>query len=57
MSYRFADILRAGSGRSDPARKLSANIYETQHCCVYNKKPPDDGQGNCPKLVEFYSKK
>ena len=32
MSYRFADSLRAGSGRSD------------------------DGQRNCPKHVEFYSK-
>ena len=32
MSYRFADSLRAGSGR------------------------PDDGQRNCPKHVEFYSK-
>ena len=24
--------------------------------CVYNVKTPDDGQRNCPKHVEFYSK-
>jgi len=23
---------------------------------VYSEKTPDDGQRNCPKLVEFYSK-
>jgi len=22
----------------DPARKLSANPYDTQHCCVYSEK-------------------
>ena len=87
MSYRFADSLRAGSGRSsvlllllllpdpasswscthsngisptglltaceqdqdgtlswsclfrpDPARKLSANLYDIYHCCVYSKE-------------------
>jgi len=40
MSYRFADGLRAGSGRfrPDPARKPSANLYDIYHCCVYNEK-------------------
>jgi len=42
MSYRFADSLRAGSGRNsirpDPARKLSANLYDIYHCCVYSEK-------------------
>jgi len=38
------------------ARKLSANLYDIYHCCVYSeKKTPDDGQRNCPKHVEFYS--
>ena len=42
MSYRFANTLRAGSGRS---------------IAVFTaKKTPDDGQTNCPKHVEFYSK-
>jgi len=44
MSYKFADIL------------LLAIVYDTYHCCVYIKKTPDDGQRNCPKHVEFYSK-
>ena len=36
----------------DPARKLSAHI---PLLCV-QRKTPDDGQRNCPKHVEFYSK-
>jgi hypothetical protein len=43
----------------DPAaaRKLSTNLYDIYHCCVYSKKKtPDDGQRNCPKHVEFHSK-
>ena len=39
----------------DPVRKLSANLYDIYHCCVYSKKTPDDGQRNCPKHVEFHS--
>jgi len=36
MSYS----LRAGSGRirPDPARKLSANLYDIYHCCVHSEK-------------------
>ena len=31
--------LRAGSGfLSDPARKLSASLYDIYHCCVYSEK-------------------
>jgi len=32
------------------------NLYDIYHCCVYSEKTPDDGQRNCPKHVEFYSK-
>jgi len=42
--------------RFEPARKLSANLYDIYHCCVYSEKTPDDGQKNCPKHVEFHSK-
>ena len=42
MSYRFADSLWAGAYA--PAHKLSANLYDIHHCCVYNKKTPDDGR-------------
>jgi len=39
------------------AWKLSANLYDIYHCCVYSeKKTSDDGQRNCPKHVEFHSK-
>ena len=41
--------------RPDPARKLSANLYDIPLLCV-QWKTPDDGQRNCPKYVEFYSK-
>ena len=36
----------------------TTNLYDiyTYHCCVYSGKTPDDGQRNCPKPVEFYSK-
>jgi len=40
----------------DSARKLSANLYDIYHCCVYGEKTPDDGQRNCTKHVEFHSK-
>ena len=36
MSYRFADSFRVGEFA--PARKLSANQYDTYHCCVYSEK-------------------
>ena len=42
MSYRFADSLRKGSGwnsfNPDPARKLSAYLYDIDHCCAYSEK-------------------
>jgi len=36
-SYRFADSLRTGSKwwfHPDPARKMSANLYDMYHYCV-----------------------
>ena len=36
MSYRFADSLLAGAYA--PARKLSGNLYDINHCCVYSEK-------------------
>jgi len=40
----------------DPVRKLSVNLYDIYHCCVYSEKTPNDGQRNCLKHVEFYFK-
>jgi hypothetical protein len=63
VSYRFVDNFRAGSGwnavpfHPDPACKLSADLCDLYHCCVYSKKTSDGGQRNCPKHVEFHSKK
>jgi len=34
----------------------NCNLYDIHHCCVNSEKTPDDGQRNCPKHVEFYSK-
>jgi len=31
MLYRFADSLRAGSGRN-------CSMYDINHCCVYSEK-------------------
>ena len=53
MSYRFADSLRSGSwSRSQAVHKPVRHI---PLLCV-QWKTPDDGQRNCPKHVEFYSK-
>jgi len=57
MSYRISDSLRAGSGRS--VLILLASCQQT--CMTYiiavcTVKTPDDGQRNCPKHEEFYSK-
>jgi len=51
MSYRFAESLRAGSGRNS----VSKPVWHIPLLCV-EWKTPDDGQTNCPKHVEFYSK-
>ena len=63
ISYRFAESLLASNGKCHTgfADSLLAscqqNLYEIYHCCVYcTVKSPDDGQWNCPKYVEFYSK-
>ena len=56
MSYRFADSLRAGSGMEPvPSWSCSQAVWHIPQLCV-QWKTPDDGQRNCPKHVEFYSK-
>jgi hypothetical protein len=52
MLYRFADCRME---HTNPACKLSANLYNIYHCCVHSAGF-NDGQRNCPKHVEFYSK-
>ena len=41
--------------RPDPPCKLSANLYDITLLYV-QCQTPDDGQSNCLKHVEFYSK-
>jgi len=43
MSYRLqlqpaSKIRTELQFRPDPARKLSANLYDIYHCCVYSEK-------------------
>jgi len=52
MSYRFADSLRAGSGRNQFHPDRPRKLYDIYHCCVYCEKLLiDDGQRNCPEHV------
>ena len=51
MSYRFADSLRAGSGRKSVVMLLASCTTYIIAVCT-----PDDGRRNCPKHMEFYSK-
>ena len=65
ISYTFADSLREGSGRNQfllacwaswsCSQAVSKPVWHIQFLCV-RWKTPDDGQRNCPKHVEFYSK-
>ena len=38
MVYVIQLVSRIRMFRPDPARKLSANLYDIYHCCVYSKK-------------------
>ena len=40
----------------DPARKLSAELYDIYLLLRVQWKTPDDGQKNCQKHVQFHSK-
>ena len=51
MSYRFSDSLRVGSC----SQAVSKPVWHIPLLCV-QWKTPDDGERNCPKHVEFYSK-
>ena len=36
--------------RPDPARKLSSNLYDIYHCCVYNEKLPMMDRGTVQNM-------
>jgi len=60
FTIHTAVVLQAGSGWNWSSILIllaswQQNLYDINHCCV-QWKTPDDGQWNCPKHVEFYSK-
>jgi len=40
----------------DPARKLSANLYDIYHCCVYSEKPLIMEKGTVRNMKSFIPK-
>ena len=60
MSYRFAGSFGTGSGwnsfRPDPDRKLSANLYDIYHCCVYSAKLLMMDRGTFRNMQNFIPK-
>ena len=54
----YSYSLRAGSGRfcPDPARKLSAILYDIFQCCVYSKNLLMTGRGTVRNMYSFISK-
>jgi hypothetical protein len=57
MSYRFVDSLQAGSGVLSWSCSQAVSKPVRHIPLLYVQwKTPDDGQRNCPKFTEFYSK-
>ena len=42
--------------RPDPARKLSANLYDIYHCCVYSEELPMMDRGTVRNMQSFIPK-
>jgi len=40
----------------DPARKLSANLYDIHHCCVYGEKLLMMDRGTVRNMLSFIPK-
>jgi len=57
MSHRFSGSLQAGSGCTSwfCSQAVNKTVWHKPFLCV-QWKPPDDGQRNSPKHVEFFSK-
>ena len=56
MSCRYANSLQVGSGSWSCSQAVSKPVWHIPLLCV-QWKTHDDGQQNCPKHVEFHSKK
>jgi len=56
-----AQVERGGGGlltacEQDPAPKLSANLYDIYHCCVYSEKLQMMDRGNVRNMKSFIPK-
>jgi len=56
MVYVIQLASRIRAFRPDPARKLSANLYDIHHCCVYSEKLLMVDRGTVRNMWSFYSK-
>jgi hypothetical protein len=58
LSGSILCVCEREQGQDDPAHKLSANLYDIYHCCVYIEKllMVDRGAVRKKKHVEFHSK-
>jgi hypothetical protein len=60
MSYRFADSLRAGSGRnwfgSAEPNQFRQKLYDIYHCCVYSEKLLMMERGTVRNMYSFIPK-
>ena len=45
MSYNLLTACEQDQFRPDPVRKLSVNVYDIYHCCVYSEKLLMMGRG------------
>jgi len=52
--YTFANSLQAGAFA--PSRKLSANLYDIYHCCVYSEKLLMMDRGTVRNMESFIPK-
>jgi hypothetical protein len=53
----MAYVIQLAKGiRKDPARKLSANLYDLYHCCVYNDKLLMMDSGTVRNMQSFIPK-
>ena len=49
-------LLIACEQDQEPARKLSANLYDIYHCCVYSEKLLMMDRGNVQNMYSFIPK-
>jgi len=56
VCWQLASRIRTELSPPDPARKLSANLYDIYHCCVYSEKLLMMDRGTVRNMWSFISK-